>query len=48
MKRKVIISKSQLKVLVEHIKPEVLKEDAQDVLMGAAALLGAKLSGFCF
>lgn len=46
MKRKVIINESQLKVLVEHIKPEVLKEDAQDVLMGAAMLLGVKLSGF--
>jgi len=46
MKRKVIIRESQLKALVNYIRPEVLKEDAQDVLMGAAALLGAKLSGF--
>jgi hypothetical protein len=46
MKRKVIINKSQLRTLVNYIKPKVLKEDAQDVLMGAALLLGVKLSGF--
>tara|TARA_R110000868_G_scaffold19400_3_gene83572 strand:- start:534 stop:908 length:375 start_codon:yes stop_codon:yes gene_type:complete len=46
MKRKLIITESQLKTLVEYIKPKVLKEDTQDVLMGAAVLLGAKLSGF--
>jgi len=46
MKRKVIIRESQLKNLVDYIKPRVLKEDAQDVLMGSAVLLGVKLSGF--
>jgi len=46
MKRKVIIRESQLKNLVDYIKSRVLKEDAQDVLMGSAVLLGVKLSGF--
>ena len=47
MKRKVLIRKDQLRVLVEHLEGKtVLKEGMKDVLMGTAALLGVKLSGF--
>lgn len=46
MKRTVIITESQLATIVNHIKPKTLKEDAHDVLMGTALLLGVKLSGF--
>ena len=47
MKRKVKIRKEQLRVLVEHLEGKtILKEGMEDVLMGTAALLGVKLSGF--
>tara|TARA_R110000868_G_scaffold183977_2_gene425405 strand:+ start:439 stop:813 length:375 start_codon:yes stop_codon:yes gene_type:complete len=47
MSKRVKIRKDQLKVLVEHLEGKtILKEDMKDVLMGTAALLGVKLSGF--
>jgi hypothetical protein len=47
MAKRVKIRKEQLRVLVEHLEGKsLLKEDMKDVLMGTAALLGVKLSGF--
>jgi len=47
MGKRVKIREDQLKVLVEHLEGKsLLKEDMKDVLMGTAALLGVKLSGF--
>lgn len=47
MAKRVKIRKDQLRVLVEHLEGKsLIKEDMKDVLMGTAALLGVKLSGF--